>query len=93
MAELAGVVRPRGTGSLLLERRQVLADAALELQRSTCKARAKNLPSWSLGIAGASCSATAGHLIGTVLADAGLIPGVLGSIAGGLEQRSLHART
>ena len=82
MAELADVDLPAAREALLLERRQELADAAHELQRSTRKALGKNLPSWSLGIAGTAWSAATGDPIGTVLGAAGLVPGVLGARVG-----------
>ncbi len=82
MSELAEVHPLEEREALLLERRQELADAAHDLQRSTRRALGKNLPSWSLGIAGTAWSATTGDPIGMVLAAAGLIPSVLGARGG-----------
>ena len=82
MSELADVHPLEEREALLLERRQELADAAHDLQRSTRRALGKNLPSWSLGIAGTAWSATTGDPIGMVLGAAGLIPSVLGARGG-----------
>ena len=83
MAELADVDIPEEREALLLERRQELADAAHDLQRSTRRALGKSLPSWFVGIAGTAWSAAAGDPIGTVLGAAGLVvPGVLGAKVG-----------
>ena len=60
MAELADVSLPEEREALLLQRRQEIADAAHDLQRSTRRALGRNLPSWSFGLAGAVWSATTG---------------------------------
>ena len=79
MAELADIDRGEKREALLLQRRQEIADAAHELQRSTRKALGGNLPSWSLGIAGCVWSASTGDPFGVVLAALGLASGILGS--------------
>ncbi len=91
MVELADVGLPEEREALLLERRQELADAAHELQQSTRKALGKNLPSWSLGIAGTAWSATAGDPIGTALGAAGLILDVLGVGAGNSDKVTAYS--
>ena len=78
MAELAEVQLPGDRRKLLLERRQEISDTAHDLQRSTRKALGRNLPAYSLGLAGAAWSATTGDPIGLVLAAAGLGYGILG---------------
>ena len=79
MAELAEVSLPEEREALLLQRRQEIADAAHDLQRSTRRALGRNLPSWSFGLAGGVWSATAGDPFGLVLAALGLVSGILGS--------------
>ncbi len=81
MAELADIDVPKEREDLLLRRRQEMADAAHELQRSTRKALGVNLASWSLGLAGSAWSATTGDPFGAVLATLGLGAGLLGSSA------------
>ena len=78
MAELAEVGLPEEREVLLLKRRQEIADAAHDLQRSTRRALRRNLPSWSFGIAGGVWSATSGDPLGLVLAALGLASGILG---------------
>ena len=80
MAELAEIDSPIEREILLLQRRQEIADAAHELQRSTRKALGINLGSLSLGIAGSAWSATTGDPIGAVLAALGLGSVVAGSV-------------
>ena len=79
MAELAEIDIPHEREALLLERRQEIADAAHELQRSTRSALGRNLPSVSLGLAGGVWSATTGDPFGMVLAGLGLALGIAGS--------------
>ena len=78
MAELAEVQIPEDREKLLLERRQEIADAAHDLQRSTRSALGRNLPSWSFGIAGAAWSAATHDPIGLAIAAAGLGYGMFG---------------
>ena len=80
MAELAEIDSAREREALLLQRRQEIADAAHELQRSTRKALRINLASWSLGIAGSAWSATTGDPIGVMLAALGLGSGISSSL-------------
>ena len=79
MAELAEVSLPEERKALLLQRRQEIADAAHDLQRSTRSALGRNLPSWSLGLAGGVWSASTGDPFGLVLAALGLVSSILGS--------------
>ena len=78
MAELAEVQLPEDRQQLLLERRQEISDAAHDLQRSTRRELGRNLPAYSIGLAGAVWSATTGDPIGLVLSAAGLSYGILG---------------
>ena len=78
MAELADIDLPEERKALLLQRRQEIADMAHELQSSTRRALGRNLPSWSLGLAGSTWSALAGDPVGTVLSALGLVPSLLG---------------
>ena len=79
MAELADVSHPEEREALLLERRQEIADAAHDLQRSTRSALRRNLPSWYFGLAGGVWSATTGDLLGAVFSALGLVSGICGS--------------
>lgn len=79
MAELAEVSLPEEREAVLLQRRQEIADAAHDLQRSTRRALGRNLPSLSFGLAGGVWSAAAGDPFGLVLAALGLVSGILGS--------------
>lgn len=79
MAELADFSLPQEREALLLQRRQEIADAAHDLQRSTRRALGRNLPSWSIGLAGAAWSAVAGDPFGMVLNVLGLGSGILAS--------------
>ena len=60
MAELADIGEPKERELLFLERRQEIADTAHELQRNTRMTLGRNLPSWSLGIAGGAWSVVSG---------------------------------
>ena len=77
MAELADVNLQEERKTLLLQRRQDIADSAHDLQRSTRRALGRNLPSWSFGIAGGVWSATTGDPLGLVLGALGLVSGIL----------------
>ncbi len=77
MAELAELEDTKEREARLLERRQEIADAAHEIQRSTRRELGKDLASWSLGIAGGVWSLTSGDPIGLALTAAGLITGVV----------------
>ena len=79
MAELAEVHRAEDRRELLLERRQEISDSAHDLQRSTRRALGRDLPAWSLGIAGCAWSATTNDPLGFVLAAAGLGLGISSS--------------
>lgn len=72
MAELADFSLPQEREAHLLQRRQEIADAAHDLQRSTRRALRRNLPSWSFGLAGAAWSAATGDILGTVFSALGL---------------------
>ena len=56
MAELADIDLPEERKALLLQRRREIADMAHDLQSSTRRALGRNLPSWSLGLAGSAWS-------------------------------------
>ena len=73
MAELAEIDNPDERERVLLQRRQELADAAHDIQRSTRRTLGKNLASWSLGIAGSVLSVAARDPLGLVLTAAGVI--------------------
>ena len=75
MAELAEIDDLAERERALLKRRQDIADAAHDLQRSTRGAFGKNLASWSLGITGAVWSAS--DPIGLALTAAGVISGLI----------------
>ena len=79
MAELAEIDNSDERENVLLQRRQEIADAAHDIQRSTQRALGKNLTSWSLGIAGSVWSAAAGDPIGLVLTAAGIVSGIIPS--------------
>ena len=77
MEELAEIDNRDDREIALLQRRQELADAARDLQRSSRRALGKNLSSWSLGIAGGVLAV--GDPIGLVLAAAGVVSGMIPS--------------
>ena len=77
IAELADIDNPDERESALLKRRQEVADAAHDIQRSTRLALGKDLRSWSLGIAGSVWSAATGDPIGLALTAAGVISGIV----------------
>lgn len=79
MAELAEVIHPEERKTILLQRRQDMADAAHDLQRSTRMSLGRNLPSWSFGLAGGVWSAATGDPLGFVLGALGLATGIVGS--------------
>ena len=72
MAELADFSLPQEREAHLLQRRQEIADAAHDLQRSTRRALRRNLPSWFFGLAGAAWSAASGDPLGPVFSALGL---------------------
>ena len=76
MVELAGIEAPEERETLLLERRQEIADAAHDMRRSALRAFRKNLSSWSLGLAGGAWSLSTGDPIGLALTAVSLIPGL-----------------
>ena len=78
MAELADIDLPEDRKALLLKRQKEIAEMAHELQSSTSRMLGRNLPSWSLGLAGSAWSAVAGDPIGTVLSTLGLASSLLG---------------
>ncbi len=78
MAELAEIDNPDEREAKVLERRQEIADAAHDIQRSTRRALRKNLASLSLGITG-SVWPLAGDLFGLALSVVGTIVGALPS--------------
>ena len=80
LAELCAVSDEGERAKLLLDRRQELADNAHDLQRASRAALAKNLSSWSLGLAGAAWSTATGDPIGMALGAAGVVaPQVVGA--------------
>ena len=79
MAELASIDASDEREALLLKRRQEVADAAHDLQRSTHRTLRKNLTSWSLGLTGSAWSFSTGDPIGFALAAAGLVAGSIGN--------------
>ena len=79
MAELAEIDNPNEREAKLLERRQEIADAAHDIQRSTRRGLGKDLASWSLGIAGGVWASASGDPFGLALAAAGLISGLIPS--------------
>ena len=79
MAELAEIDNSDERENVLLQRRQEIADAAHEIQRSTRRTLGKNLASWSLGITGGVWSVYAGDPIGLALTAAGVISGLVPS--------------
>ena len=84
MAEIAAVDEPADREQLLLERRQEIADAAHDLQRSTRRTLATNLASWSLGLAGATWGFANNDPLGAVLTAAGVaIPQAISATLGG----------
>ena len=78
MVELAAAGLGEEREGLLLERRQLIADAAHDIRRSTSSAFRKNLRSWSLGLAGAAWSLGTGDPIGAALGAYGLLTGRTG---------------
>ena len=78
MAELASIDLLEDREAPLLERRQEIADAAHDMRRLTLQTFRKNLPSWSLGLAGGAWSLGTGDPIGAALAAAGLVTGLFG---------------
>lgn len=86
IAELSEIDPPEDRETLLLQRRQEIANAAHELQSSTRKALGVNFASWSLGIAGSAWSVTSGDPLGAVLAALGLGAGVVGSLGRDLNR-------
>ena len=80
MAELAEIDNSNEREALLLERRQEIAGAAREIQRSTKQALGKGLRSWSLGIAGGVWSVATGDPIGLALTAAGVVSAIVPSV-------------
>ena len=74
MAELAEIDNSNEREALLLKRRQEIADAAHDIQRSARQALGRNLRSWFLGITGGVWSA--GDPIGLALTAAGIASGI-----------------
>ena len=79
MAELADIEIPQDREALLVERRQEIADAAHDIQRSTGRAFGQNLGSMSLGLVGSAWSLVGGDPIGTALNVVSLMPDLIGS--------------
>lgn len=73
MVELSMISDPDERDQLLLERRQEVADAAHDLQRTARRVLGKNLTAWSLGITGGAWSASTGDPFGAVVAALGLV--------------------
>ena len=91
MAELADFSLPQEREALLLQRRQEIAEAARDLQRSTRRALGRNLPSCSIGLAGAAWSAATGDLLGAVLAALGLGSDILASQGADLNKVTAYS--
>jgi hypothetical protein len=70
--ELSGITEPPEREAALLQRREELADAARELQKSARTSLGKNLAAWSFGLAGSWWSYSHGDPFGLLLAA---IPG------------------
>ena len=77
MVELAEIDAPAQRETALLNRRQEIADAAHDIQRSTRTALGKNLASWCLGIAGSAWSFATADLLGLTLGALGIGAGIL----------------
>ena len=77
MNELAEIHDPNERETVLLKRRQEIADAAHDIQRATRIGLGKNLASLSLGLAGGAWSISAGDLIGTILSTASVAFGII----------------
>ena len=77
MTELAQIGNSEERHDVLLRRRQELADAAHDIQRTSRWALGKNLRSWSFGIAGGAWSVAANDPIGLVLTAAGIISDIV----------------
>ena len=88
VAELAEINERGEREVALLERRQEIADAAHDLQRSMRRALGKNLGSWFLGITGGVWSWTAGDLFGLVLSAVGV---GLGAVPSGSKNVSAYS--
>lgn len=73
MYELAGIDNLDEREVKLLERRQEIADAAHDIQRSTRRALGKSLTSWSLGLVGGAWASVTGDPMSLILSAAGLI--------------------
>ena len=91
MTELADIKLREEREALLLKRREEIADAARDLQRSTRLALGRNLPSWSFGLAGGVWSATTGDPLGLILAASGLTSGVLGAMGTGSNKVTAYS--
>jgi len=76
LAELAAI-DAQDRERMLLERRQELADAAHELRTTARRGFAKDLSSWSLGLAGATWAIAAADPLGLALTAAGLLAGAV----------------
>ncbi len=87
MVELAETAEPE-RANLIVDRRQELADTAHDLQRTARRAFARNLATWSLGIAGSAWSYRAHDPLGLALTAGGLAAGLL---PGGAAQPSAYS--
>lgn len=67
MAELAGIEDAHDREQLLVERRQEIADAAHDLQRSTRRWLGRNLAAFTFGLAGAAWDLIRGDPVGFAL--------------------------
>ena len=67
MAELARIEDADDRERLLVERRQEIADAAHDLQRSTRRWLGRNMAAFSIGLAGAAWDLIRGDPVGFVL--------------------------
>jgi hypothetical protein len=75
IAELGSVDSAAEREVLLNERRDEIADAARQLQRTARHAFGKNLASWALGLAGGAWAVATGDPIGLALSSVALLPG------------------
>ena len=77
VVELGQIEDPKERESVLLQRRQEIADMAHDTRRLTRKSVGKNLASWSLGITGAAWSLGTGDPLGSAVGAAGLAVGLV----------------
>ena len=77
VVELGQIEDARERESVLLQRRQDIADMAHDTRRSTSRSVGKNLASWSFGITGAAWSLSTGDPLGAAWGALGLAVGLV----------------